>query len=96
MIFFPFYTSFGDSVIIDRVCYAFLITFMGYKTWVDIAILDMVDFDVILMMSWLSTYHAISNFRDKTVILAMSSMFRIEWKGDCSLVPKKYPILNLC
>lgn len=32
---------------------------MRYKTWVDLVIFDMVDFDIILGMSWLSLYHVI-------------------------------------
>ena len=47
-------TPVRDSVVVDRVYRSCLVTFMGYDTCVDLIILDMVDFDIILGMSWLS------------------------------------------
>ena len=44
---------------------------MGYATHVDINVLDMIDFDVILGMDCLYSYHANLNCHAKTIILAM-------------------------
>ncbi|XP_059306316.1 uncharacterized protein LOC132057727 [Lycium ferocissimum] len=82
-------TPVGDSVIVDRVYRSCLVTFMGYDTWVDLMILDMVDFDIILGMSWLSPYHAILDCHAKTVTLAMPGIPRLEWRGTPSPAPKK-------
>ena len=45
-------------------------TFMGNNTHVDLVILEMVDFDVILGMPWLSPNFAILDCNAKTVTLA--------------------------
>ena len=52
-------------------------------------ILDMVDFDIILGMSWLSPYLAILDCHAKTMTLAMSEIDRFEWEGDYSPAPMK-------
>ena len=43
-------TPVGDFVIVDRVYYFCVMTFMGYKILEVLLIFDMVDFDVILGM----------------------------------------------
>ena len=43
---------------------------MGYDTHADLKVLGMIDFDVILGMDWLSSYHAILNCHAKTITLA--------------------------
>lgn len=60
-----------DFVIIDTIYRSYEVTFMIYKTWVDLVILDMIDFDVILRMSWLSLYHAIPDCRANTISISM-------------------------
>lgn len=55
-----------------------LITFMGHKTWANLVILDIVDFDIILGMSWWSPYHAILDYHAKTVTIAMPRMDRLK------------------
>ena len=47
-----------------------LVTFVGSNTHVDLVILEMVDFDVILGMTWLSPNFAILDCNAKTVTLA--------------------------
>ena len=44
---------------------------MGYDTHADLKVLDMIDFDVILGMDWLSSYHTILNCHAKTITLVM-------------------------
>ncbi|XP_070029038.1 uncharacterized protein [Nicotiana sylvestris] len=65
-------TPVGDSIVVDRV-YRWCVVSLGrYQTRVDLLLLDMVDFDVILGMDWLSPCHAILDYHAKTVTLAMS------------------------
>lgn len=45
---------------------------MGFHTLVDLVILDMLDFDVILGMIWLSSYYVVLNYNAKTVTLEIS------------------------
>ena len=44
-------TPVGESVIVKKVYRSFLVTFVGINTYVDLIILEMVDFDVILGMT---------------------------------------------
>ena len=46
-------------MIVEKVYRSCLVTFVGSKTYVDFIILDMVDFDVILGITWLSPNFAI-------------------------------------
>ncbi|XP_070034876.1 uncharacterized protein [Nicotiana tomentosiformis] len=57
----PIYVStpVGDFIMVDHVYRSCLVTIGVYETRVDLLLLNMVDFDVILGMDWLSPYHAI-------------------------------------
>ena len=46
-------------MIVEKVYRSGLVTFVGSNTYVDLVILEMVDFDVILGMTWLSPNFAI-------------------------------------
>ena len=63
-------TLVGESVIVEKVYRSGLVTFVGSNTYVDLIILEMVDFDVILGMTWLSPNFAILYCNAKTVTLA--------------------------
>ena len=52
-------TPVRDSVVLDRVYRLCIVTLIGYDTHVDLKVVDMIDFDVILGMDWLSSYHTI-------------------------------------
>ncbi|XP_070049756.1 uncharacterized protein [Nicotiana tomentosiformis] len=52
-------TPMGDAIVIDCVYCSCVVTIGSLETHVDLLLLDMVDFDVILGMDWLSPYHAI-------------------------------------
>ena len=52
-------TPMGESVVVEKVYRSCLVTFVGSNTYVDLIILEMVDFDVILGMTWLSPNFAI-------------------------------------
>ena len=46
-------TPVGESVIVEKVYRSCLVTFVGSNTYVDLIILEMVDFDVFLGMTWI-------------------------------------------
>ena len=52
-------TSVGEFVIVEKVYRSCLVTFVGSNTYVDFIILEMVVFDVIQGMTWLSPNFAI-------------------------------------
>ena len=52
-------THVGESLIVEKVYRSCLVTFVGRNTHVDLIILEMVGFDVILGMTWLSPNFAI-------------------------------------
>ncbi|WMV30894.1 hypothetical protein MTR67_024279 [Solanum verrucosum] len=81
-------TPVGDSVVVDRMYRLCIVTLMGYNTHADLKVLNMVDFDVILGMDWLSLYHAILNCHAKTIALAMPRIPIVEWRGSLSHPPK--------
>ena len=63
-------TPVGEFVIVEKVYRSCLVTFVGGNTQEDLVILEMVDFDEILGMTWLSPNFAILDFNAKTVTLA--------------------------
>ncbi|XP_070045427.1 uncharacterized protein [Nicotiana tomentosiformis] len=69
-------TLVGDSIVVDQVYRSCINTINGFDTVVDLLLLNMVDFEVILGMDWLSPYHAILDCHDKTVTLAMTRLPR--------------------
>ncbi|XP_070054141.1 uncharacterized protein [Nicotiana tomentosiformis] len=71
----------GDSIVVDRVYHSCVVTIGSLETSINLLLLDMVDFDVILGMDWLSLYHAILDCHAKTVTLSMPGLPRLEWKG---------------
>ncbi|XP_070032420.1 uncharacterized protein [Nicotiana tomentosiformis] len=77
----------GDSIMVDRVYQFNVMTIGGYKTRVDLLLLNMVDFDAILGMYWLSSYHAILDCHSKTMMLAIPGLPRLEWRGSLDHVP---------
>ncbi|XP_070033096.1 uncharacterized protein [Nicotiana tomentosiformis] len=74
-------TPVWDFIVVDRVYHACLVTIRSNETRVDLLLLDMVDFDVILSMDWLSPYHTILDSHAKIVTLAMSGLPLLEWRG---------------
>ena len=75
-------TPVGESVIVEKVYRSCLVTFVGSNTHVDLVILEMVDFDVILGMTWLSPNFAILDCNAKTVTLAKPGTDPLVWEGD--------------
>ena len=56
-------------------------TFVGSSTYEDLIILEMVDFDVILGMTWLSPNFEILDCKAKTVTLAKPGTDPLVWEG---------------
>ncbi|XP_070003103.1 uncharacterized protein [Nicotiana sylvestris] len=74
-------TPMGDSIDVDRVYHSCVVTIGSIETSIDLLVLDMVDFDFILGMDWLSPYHAILDCHTKTITLALPGLPRLEWRG---------------
>ncbi|XP_070005626.1 uncharacterized protein [Nicotiana sylvestris] len=74
-------TPVGDSVVVDQIYRSCVVTFCGFETRADLLLLDMIDFEVILGMEWLSPYHTILDCHAKTISLVMLGLPRLEWKG---------------
>ncbi|XP_070044999.1 uncharacterized protein [Nicotiana tomentosiformis] len=76
----PVYVStlMGDAIVADRVYRSCVVIIGSLATSEDLLLLDMVDFDVILGMDWLSPYHVILDCHVKTVTLALPGLPRLE------------------
>ncbi|XP_070025786.1 uncharacterized protein [Nicotiana sylvestris] len=72
----------GDFVVVDRIYRSCMVTFCGFEMREDLLLLDMIDFEIILGMDWLSPYHAILDCHAKTVTLVMLGLPRLEWKDS--------------
>ncbi|XP_070041004.1 uncharacterized protein [Nicotiana tomentosiformis] len=72
----------GDFVVVERFYWSCVVTFCAYKTRADLLFLDIIDFEFILGMDWLSPYHSILDCHAKTIILAMVELPRLEWRGS--------------
>ncbi|XP_070008560.1 uncharacterized protein [Nicotiana sylvestris] len=75
-------TAVGDSVVVDRIYRSCVVTFCGFETSADLLLLEMIDFEIILGMDWLSPYHVVLDCHAKTVALAMPGLPRLEGKGS--------------
>ncbi|XP_070020327.1 uncharacterized protein [Nicotiana sylvestris] len=82
-------TPVGDAIVVDRVYRSCVVVIEGLETSVDLLLLDMVDFDVILGMDWLSPYYAILDCHAKTVTLALPGLPQLEWKGTPGHSPSR-------
>lgn len=71
----------GESFIVTYVYLAWPILFMGFQTWVDWVIVDMDNFEIILGITWLSSYNVVLNFNTNFVTLEILRMERVEWDG---------------
>ena len=80
-------TPVGESVVVEKVYRSWLVNFVGINTYVDLVILEMVDFDVILGMTWLSPNFAILDCNAKTVTLAKPGTDPLVWEGDYTSNP---------
>ncbi|XP_070045546.1 uncharacterized protein [Nicotiana tomentosiformis] len=89
-------TRVGDTIIVDHVYQSCVVTIGGLENRVDLLLLNMVDFDVILCMDWLSPCHAILDCHTKTMALTMPGLPKVEWRGSLDYAPSKVQGLILC
>ena len=80
-------TPIGEFLVVDQVLRYCLVTIQGYDTRVDLIMLDMIDFDMILGMDWLSPYHAVLDCYAKTVTLSMPGVPPVLWQAAYSHTP---------
>ncbi|XP_049378055.1 uncharacterized protein LOC125842786 [Solanum stenotomum] len=82
-------TPVGEPLVVNRVYRSCFVVLSGYETWVDMILLDMLDFDVILGMDWLSLYHVLLDCYAKTLTLAIPGIPRVEWRGTSGSYPNR-------
>ncbi|GAA0160535.1 hypothetical protein LIER_43525 [Lithospermum erythrorhizon] len=75
-------TPLGISVMVDRVFKNYAIRIDNYDFPANLFELDMDDFDVILGMDWLATYHAFVDCHKKRVVFSMPDMEEIVYLGS--------------
>ncbi|XP_070021782.1 uncharacterized protein [Nicotiana sylvestris] len=71
-------THVGNSMVVDWIYRSCVVTFCSFETRVDLLMLDIIDFEIILGMDWLSPYRAVLDFHAKIVTLAMPGLPRLE------------------
>ena len=64
-----------------------VINIVGRELFADLILLHMRDFDVILGIDWLSTYHAIVEFFEKRVIFHIPGQSEFYLEGDTKVKP---------
>lgn len=68
----------SDSIMADRLYHSAMVTVGGFEIMVDLLLLNMLDFDVIFGMDWLSRYHAILYCQGMTLMLTVLGLPRLE------------------
>ncbi|XP_070014201.1 uncharacterized protein [Nicotiana sylvestris] len=82
-------TPVGESVKVTRVYRGCIVSVQGRNTKADLIELEMVDFDVIMGMGWLSSSYAMLDCHAKIVRFQFPNEEVLEWKGSsASLVGK--------
>lgn len=64
-------TLVSDSIEVAHVHHPHSVLFIGFKSLVDLIIVDILDIDIILGMTKLYKYHNVLNYNAKTVTLAL-------------------------
>ncbi|XP_055835190.1 uncharacterized protein LOC129903671 [Solanum dulcamara] len=67
----------GYSLVVDLMYQSCVVAILGDDTRPDLIVLDMMDFDLILGMDWLSTHHTVLNCFSKNVTLCIPSIPQI-------------------
>ncbi|XP_070018094.1 uncharacterized protein [Nicotiana sylvestris] len=82
-------TPVGESMKATRVYRGCIVSVQGSNTKTDLIELEMVDFDVIMVMDWLSSCYAMLDYHAKIVRFKFPNEEVLEWKGSsASLVGK--------
>jgi hypothetical protein len=75
-------TSLGEGIIVDDVYKRCRVNVRGCECGVDLIPLEIQDFDMILEMDWLNTYHANVNCLTKMVSLRTPDGKEVKFKGE--------------
>ena len=78
----------SDSLDIDVVLLGCPVLIEGRELPADLVLLDVIDFDVILGMDWLSLHYATVDYRRKEVIFRISNDKEFKFVGDKSSAPQ--------
>lgn len=80
-------TPMSESLVLDQIFRLCVVIVRAINTHVNLNILDMVYFNVILSIYWLSHYHAIVDCLAKTVTLSILGIHQIIWQIVVSHTP---------
>lgn len=83
------YTPVGESLVVNQVYRGCIITFSERRSIANLILLYMVNFDVILGMDWLSSYHAILDCHAKTMTLPCLGLPQLVWTAASSSYPNR-------
>ncbi|XP_070013778.1 uncharacterized protein [Nicotiana sylvestris] len=83
-------TPVGESVKVTRVYRGCIVLVQGRNTKADLIELEMVDFDVIMGMDWLSSCYAMLDCNAKIVGLQFPNEEVLEWKGSSTSLVGKF------
>lgn len=72
-------TSVDDLLVVVQVYKSYLVIVPEFDTQINLIVLDMIDFNVILGLDWLSPYHAVMDCFAKIVTLALSDVPPVMW-----------------
>ncbi|XP_070021989.1 uncharacterized protein [Nicotiana sylvestris] len=85
-------TPVGESVKVTRVYRGCIVSVQGHNTKADLIELEMVDFDVIMGMDWLSSCYAMLDCHAKIVRFQFPNEEVLEWKGSSASLVGTQPI----
>ena len=74
-------TPMGDSIVTSRSVKNCPVMIGYLEMLIDLVLIDLQDFDVILGMDWLASYHAFVNYFGKQVTFSISSQLEFGFKG---------------
>lgn len=77
------------EIVVTHIYRACFVLFMNFQTWANLVILNMIAFDMILGMTWLSPYYVMLNYNAETVTLEIFDKERLKWKGVFKPKPAK-------
>ena len=78
----------GTNSRVDRICKGCVITLADRALKVDLRILDMIGYDVILGMDWLTVYRALIDCHRRRIIFCLSNGFEVCFiGGKCVSLP---------
>ena len=72
----------GTRVSIDLICRSCELKIFGILLSVDLRVMDISEFDVILKMDWLATYHVIIDCERRRVTVYTQNGTRVTFQGD--------------